>query len=561
MPHKYRIADLKSAAFLNKGRTGSIPVRGTNRTRIFTAPFPTMPMPSNVSSSRALNGRQTAGSSSWLRILAAAGAVVFVCLLCFYPVTATDIWLQIKIGQMILADGAIPKTVLFTFTWARDNPFHMHEWLPSILFYGVDVLSGHVGLMMLQGALGLLLFVACMKLALRLSGSVGVSLFLSVLALLVENFRYELRPELFALLFLVWLLDILTRYREQANWRVLLWTLPLALVWANTHGSFLLGPVVACIFAAGEGAEQLRGGLSPAHWRSGVRVALPYVLAALGMALVSLLNPMGLELWVFALNLKGSAVTRMFINEWLPTLGQFTGQLAFWIFIATLALCIAAMMAGWRKLRVTDLLLLGAFTYVAFQHVRFVGLFGFIALVVVARLAGVWSARARSERGILVVCVACAALGIGLLVKFGNLQMAYPYDAPSTNFTKPMLEVFAQPDVKGNVINTYDLGSELVYRAYPRLRPLIDPRIDSYGDDYFLLYQRLLSDENLLNEFVADYDVRYMLLLWFDFDRIKGMPSIQKGWKQRFGDQKMVLLERIGPAIHPPAPDALLTKP
>ena len=58
-----------------------------------------------------------------------------------------------------------------------------------------------------------------------------------------------------------------------------------------------------------------------------------------------------------------------------------------------------------------------------------------------------------------------------------------------------MIAQIEQFDMKGNVFNSYELGAELIYRAYPRLRPMIDSRIDSYGDEYFLLSDRLVHQE------------------------------------------------------------------
>jgi hypothetical protein len=91
------------------------------------------------------------------------------------------------------------------------------------------------------------------------------------------------------------------------------------------------------------------------------------------------------------------------------------------------------------------------------------------------------------------------------------------------------------------------LGSELIYRAWPRLKPSIDSRIDSYGDDYLLDQHRMLTDEQHLSAFIDRYDVRYMLLLWRDFESVKDMPLLrQTGWKMRYADHKMVLLQKAG---------------
>ena len=48
------------------------------------------------------------------------------------------------------------------------------------------------------------------------------------------------------------MLHLLVAFQQDGRWKRLLWCVPLAVLWANSHGSFLLGPVVAGIFATGE---------------------------------------------------------------------------------------------------------------------------------------------------------------------------------------------------------------------------------------------------------------------------------------------------------------------
>ncbi|HWH81920.1 MAG TPA: hypothetical protein VNU71_06765, partial [Burkholderiaceae bacterium] len=60
-------------------------------------------------------------------MLAAAAMTVLIGLLTFSPPATNDFWLQAKIGELIVDTGAIPHTVLFPFTWARDYPFNAHE--------------------------------------------------------------------------------------------------------------------------------------------------------------------------------------------------------------------------------------------------------------------------------------------------------------------------------------------------------------------------------------------------------------------------------------------------
>jgi hypothetical protein len=483
-----------------------------------------------------------------LRITAVVAAVALVCILTFVPPSTNDFWLQARIGQLIVKTGEIPRTVLFTFTEARDHSFNAHEWLPSVLFHLMDSAWGYDRLVFVHGSFGLLLFGLGAGLAWRLTRSLGASLLLGASAVVVANYRHVLRPELFALVFLLLTLHVMVSYQKCGRWPVLLWVLPLGVVWANSHGSFLLGPIVAALFAAGEALQAVWRAPPGLSWarrlRLGLRAGVPYGAAALAMLAVSAINPLGFGLLRFALTLSTSEVTKIHINEWNPTLTRdFMRSPPFVFFAAMFFASVAAMLFGRRTVRLADVALVIAFAGLALQRVRFVALFGFAAILACAR--GLGERRVPLERWLLVtVSIACAA-GIAAAVRMGNVRGAYPWFSPSTDFTEPMLEQLADTAVSGNVITSYELGAELIYRAWPRLKPSIDSRIDSYGDAYFLSHHQLLQDEAVLRRFVAAHDVRYMLLLWRDFVVIKDMPRIHEDrWRLIFRDHKMVLLTR-----------------
>lgn len=135
---------------------------------------------------------------------------------------------------------------------------------------------------------------------------------------------------------------------------------------------------------------------------------------------------------------------------------------------------------------------------------------------------------------------------VGLLLVFGNLYGGYPYSVDSYRFSPLLVEYVDNESVRGNVLNSYSLGSELIYRYYPRLRPAIDSRIDVYGESYARYLDALNHDARLFREFVERYDVRYVLQLWPQFDAgLRRLPELQRdGWRIAFADRKMVLLVR-----------------
>ena len=138
------------------------------------------------------------------------------------------------------------------------------------------------------------------------------------------------------------------------------------------------------------------------------------------------------------------------------------------------------------------------------------------------------------------------ALVLVVAARYGNANGSFPYraDAPE-KLTLPMVQALGDPALSGNVITSYAFGAELVYRAYPRLKPSIDSRIDSYGDDYLRFHEAMLASEGLMEEFVGRYDVRYMLVKPAQYQAMLRWPSWTAGrWRVLLADNRAVLLQR-----------------
>ncbi|WP_436157140.1 hypothetical protein [Polaromonas sp. LjRoot131] len=471
-------------------------------------------------------------------------AVVFISVV---PQVSNDFWLQAKVGELIARDHAIPKTILFPFTEIRDARFNAHEWLPSLLFYWLIGLVGEDGLPLVMGAAGVALFTLMAWLAYRRSGkNLPLALLLGFLAVGIENQRHFLRPELVSLFLLgfYWLLLDICRSRP----RPLAWAgaLLVVVLWANTHGSFILAPIIAAIYAVGLWLDGLRSGIAGNMRPKQIPKAFAiFSIAALAACLV---NPFGLDLLQFVVNFGHADTDKMIINEWMPTFNPGWYEVpAVWMGLGCAAVTATVMWVQWRRLSAVEALMFLMFLVLALKTVRFLVYQGMVAAFVLSALAAAGQQGAKTPVRVYAVCAFAAALVLGLASKFGNAFGAFPHSALgiSPSYTSFMIKKLSAPDLQGNVINSYELGAELVYRAYPRLRPSIDSRIDSYGGAYTWLNGRLFQDDALLVDYVQKYDVRYMLLSHRDFRMVEKLPSWTSGrWTIRAMDQRAVLLQR-----------------
>ncbi|UCE85857.1 MAG: hypothetical protein JSU66_16265 [Deltaproteobacteria bacterium] len=320
-------------------------------------------------------------------ILAAAALLAYGATGALAPLASNDVWIHLTTGRLILEDGEIPRSDRYSFT-AAGNRYVAHEWLAATYYALAERAAGTTGVIVAGKLVPGIALLGVLLLAFRTTGAPPAT-FLPVLLLVLTLARHRIivRPELFAALLAVTLVWLLLRDRRQAraggSRRALLFTIPLAALWANLHGSFPIGIVVVLAFAAVELAEPLfwprdatgrrwrllaaaaalcaAGGLTtlepgvfgwPAAavlalyaallaadaagplfaepgagrrarraWAPSARRSLPLLAAAAGMTLAVMANPRGAEIYLFPFEFTAgvTAVTQN-IEEWKPLL-------------------------------------------------------------------------------------------------------------------------------------------------------------------------------------------------------------------------------------------------
>ncbi len=272
----------------------------------------------------------TVGLKFW-RIVALVIAISAVVFISVVPQVSNDFWLQAKVGEMIADSHTIPQTVLFPFTEAKDQPFNAHEWLPSLFFYWLINTVGESGLPLAMGVAGLVFLCVMTLLAYQRSeGNLPLALLMGLLAVGVENQRHYLRPELLSLIMLGIYWYFLESCRQGSHSGRWLGAWLIVVLWTNTHGSFILAPIVSAIYAAGiwldarwpptDGKAILKAEAQPFLW---------FTVAAL---IATLINPVGIDLLRFVFDFGSAESTKLMVAEWLPTFdARWRDNRGFWI--------------------------------------------------------------------------------------------------------------------------------------------------------------------------------------------------------------------------------------
>jgi hypothetical protein len=215
---------------------------------------------------------------------------------------AQDGWMALVSGREIVQHG-LPSHDTLT-VWSHGRSWTDQQWLAQLTLYAVDRLGGIRLLMLLNAALNIGTFAAAAVLARRRASALSVT-WIGVLAL----FAYMpdaivMRPQSFAYpLFVVVLALLLADERGPSN-RVYL-CLPALVLWANLHGSVLVGAALVSAYGLWlltKSERRLR--------------ALPLLLGAWVAVFAS---PYGLSLASYYEHFAINSHLGRYAAEWAPT--------------------------------------------------------------------------------------------------------------------------------------------------------------------------------------------------------------------------------------------------
>jgi hypothetical protein len=303
---------------------------------------------------------------------------------------------------------------------------------------------------------------------------------------------------------------------------------PVMTVWANSHGLFTIGFVMA-------GAVGLQALVNaPAAQR--LRVAS--VWAAFGAALVvaACINPYGLQPIWMTLQIADGEPTE-FIAEWRML--RFSGVEA----LAYAVLAVSLLASARRPVRNVGRLLILAFVgYMMVKHVRFTVQFAIVATVFAALPLALWLKRpAEQPQRAASPWPFAAALGLAaVLIMAVSTQLPRPSTPPRVT-PVAAIEAARAAGLNGPVFNAYDFGGHLALVGIPTF---IDGRTDQLyiGGWRRRLEAALHADgPQALAAFMAPYGPTWALLIP---DTPEARQIAALGWREVHRDTHAVVLSR-----------------
>jgi hypothetical protein len=358
------------------------------------------------------------------------------------PLVVPDTWIALVSGREIAKHG-LPTVEHLTYL-AQEHRWVDQQWLAQLALYAAARVGG-VGLAIAICVLAVVLAFALAALAAHQRGaSPLVILLFFFAAFLAGPWGDQARTQALALPLFGLTLWLLSRDPD-LRLRSTLWLLPVLCLWANVHGSVLVG-------AALVGASAVQ-----ALIRTGRR-RLPLTLLVLSPAAV-LASPYAAGLPGYYRMMIFDAPFGREIDEWRHTVpSQQTS-----VFFALAAVALTLALWRRRRIRLVDLLLLAITLVAALSAIRLTTWFGLAALAVLPPLATRAPSTARvAEAGAPIV----AAVAIALALAGAGAAALRPHEASSAPRTLSVIRAHAGD---GRVFANLEVSDWLLWHL-PELR-------------------------------------------------------------------------------------------
>jgi len=421
------------------------------------------------------------------RTWAAFALGVFVFSLSYFREYSPDTPFHLAAGRLAVEEGRVADRSDFLAGFPG-REWVDHEWLFQVVVAELYRLKGIASVTLMR----MVLAAAILCFAWRACRGAGFSarLVSAAAGLALMSSRFMIRPEMFSLLLcevFVWALLSGSRGRLLA--------LPaVGVLWANVHGYFLAGPLLVALAAAFPPR--------PATPQSGPIPRSTYLKVALPVFAGAAINPRGVTGLVYPLSKVAGAfgahrdVLRNIVELRSPWSAAFRSMVAARLYFVMLGLTVGAGMVAWRKTSSFERTTVFAAALSSGLAARNIGFFAVVAMPIAALwlsqaycrlLRAVPHGPSRRSRvlqnvflfigGGALLMASRGALSDRLYVSMGHLRrsgcgwsrIAYP---------RRGIDFLLDGPTPKSVLNNFETGGYIVFRAYPHVKPVIASNTD-----------------------------------------------------------------------------------
>lgn len=490
----------------------------------------------------------------------------------YFPIAHTDLWGHLSYGRHIWQTGALPTTEPL-MPLSKGVTMIDTAWLTQLMGFGAFSVAGKAAITFLNG-LGVALAVGFLikriysrtRSPMLATATMFLFLWLSWEQLLI------VRPQLVGLVFFTATLSCLTRRR----WSPVMWvTIPaMYALWANMHGSFVMGLGLLGCFTLGRAFDVLcrTGQVKSLFGDSRLRRLL---LVTQLSAAATLLNPYGLAIYPEILTFSRNANIQE-IFEWFPlNLRMNQGQVAV---VAALLLFVAYRVSP-RRASASEVLALSVFGIGMLWSSRLILWWAPLAAYYLALHVGAaiqqWKAKHATHdsrgaehvtessddgdgRASLWTLVGGFVFMIGLEMSHVGgilMDMALRKD-PSKRIEQvtvskltPVMatKYLREHPPQGLVFNSYEYGDYLLWAGPPGMQVFLNSHAHLVPEDVWQDYRTIADMSSAWSSYLDRYGINTVVL-----DHVVRGGLIQRmyedaGWRRVFNDNVAAVFVRRKP--------------
>jgi hypothetical protein len=263
-------------------------------------------------------------------------------------------------------------------------------------------------------------------------------------------------------------------------------------------------------------------------------------------ALATLFNPNGISGALYPISYLGNNASTRYIAEWVSPDFHKTQYL---LFEALFLVLLVGGIAGKRRARLVDVVILLPFLYLAFESVRNISLYAVLGAPITAELV-TWAlptrwqgARAprRLMRGKTIVnWITVVLIAAGILAStFGKLTNTAQARAVAVMYPVGALQYVQTHGLPARGFDSYNWGGYLIWNWFPSRYVFVDGRPDMYGDVYMDRYVRAYEGQASWQTLFTTNRLCYALIE--PSSGLAGALRSSSAWSQVYHDKESSL--------------------
>lgn len=402
-----------------------------------------------------------------------------------------DLGRHLKLGEIIIKTGQIPKTNLFSYT-NPDFPFINTHWLFEVIVFLASQTIGLQAFLIIK----IVIFLISVFLILKLVPAKSLLLIpVGFIFLHVLRERLELRPEIFSFLFTAFTLFVLERFLATiqkphdrdtfvTNTGLIALLPVIQLIWINTHIYFFVGLILQAIFLIELFYQYLHSHLTSGKLKT---LGIVFVLSVM----LSFFNPNGLTGVLYPLNVTKNYGYTIVENQTMFFLEGINFKDPNFLFVKiSIAIIIFALILAFikKKFEIKNILLSVFGVFLALMNVRSFPYLVFLSLPATMEHFG--SMKQNTFTKFIVSFFGLILLTESLFYLNGDYyQYKDNNNAVGLKLVangKLALDFVINNNLPNPIYNNFDIGSYIIYRGYPKYRVFVDGRPESYPKEFFL---------------------------------------------------------------------------